>query len=141
MTIIYNENLIKLAKETSSIIDSNVSLLAYSETIIYNLVFEKKIFDYLKEKNTIDQLRELEKINIDTIQYVSRTLVVILEKENLNGNEENLPELCRSNILLIRYTIDDLENMFHGIRLDAVLTNLEGIFIILDLILKKKSFF
>lgn len=99
--------------------------MSYSITLLYNLIFEKKIFHHLKTKNVSDICENLYKSKERTIQFASRTLGAILNQEDID-ELDSPSNVARSYTYFIENTIDDITLTYHGIKLDGVLTNLEG---------------
>jgi len=127
--IIKTKALIKSVQINAELFHADVALMSYSITLLYNLTFEKKIFYDLKDKNIIDICEELYTAKDKTIQFASRTLGAILNQEDIDIIDSP-SKVARSYLYFIENTIDDVTLTYHGIKLDGVLTNLEGIFII-----------
>jgi hypothetical protein len=126
--ILRTEALIKSVRIHGEFFHADVALMSYSITLLYNLIFEKKIFYELKDKNVIDICEKLYKAKDRTIQFAAQTLSAILKREHID-QIESPTEVARSYLYIIEHTIDDITLTYHGIRLDGVLTNLEGIYI------------
>jgi hypothetical protein len=127
LRILETEWLVVSVCANPDIFHPDFALMSYSITLLYNLTFEKKIFYNLKERNIIGICEELYKAKDKTIQFASRTLGAILKQEDIDII--NSPsKVARSYLYFIENTIDDDTLTYHGIKLDGVLTNLEGMF-------------
>ena len=112
-------------KINANFFHADVGLISYSTTILYNLVFDKKIFRHVKDRKPSNILEQLYDAKDRTIQFAARTLAAILEKEEIDELVQP-SDIARSFLYMIENTIDELSHTFHGIKLDGVLTNLEG---------------
>ncbi|CAF0969563.1 unnamed protein product [Rotaria sordida] len=129
INILKEGSLIKSVSENIELFHPDVALMSYSITVLYNLTFEKKIFHDLKDKKVIDICKPLYKARDKTIQFAARTLAAILNKEDID-KINNPSIIARSYLYLIENTIDDVTLTYHGITLDGVLTNLEGMILL-----------
>ena len=125
LKIIGNEILRESVKINTSFFHADVGLISYSTTVLYNLVFDKKIFRHIKDRKPSNALEHLYKAKDRTIQFAARTLAAILEKDEIDELDGPV-DIARSFLYMIENTIDELSHTFHGIKLDGVLTNLEG---------------
>jgi hypothetical protein len=123
--ILKTESLIKSVEVNAELFHADVALMSYSITLLYNLTFEKKIFYDLKLKNVINICENLFGAKDKTIQFAARTLSAILNKEDID-EMDSPTKVARYYLYFIENTIDDLTLTYHGIKLDGVLTNLEG---------------
>lgn len=106
--------------------DADVSFLSYSLIILYNLVFDQKILQELKESKLIDALKKIVVIDNSVLRFTSVTLIKILESNELPVEKETPTVVAQSYLHLIERTIDEIETTYHGIKLEGVLTNLES---------------
>ena len=123
--IITKESLIKSVRINPSFYHCDVSLIAYSLILLYNLIFEMKIFSYLKEIRVLEVLEKLRQAKDRTIEFTSGALVAILSQEKIDQIERPT-KLARSYLFMIENTVDELSHMFHGIKLERILTDLES---------------
>ena len=126
--ILKTESLIRSVKKNAELFHADVALMSYSITLLYNLTFEKKIFNELKDRNVIDVCKDLFDAKNRTIQFVSQTLAAILNKEDID-EIDSPSKVARLFVYFIENTIDDITLTYHGIKLDGVLTNLEGMIV------------
>lgn len=135
--IINNRQFIKNARINGRPFNGDVSLISYSITLLYNLIFVDKFFADLKSlpvdsssssrssNSIIDICEVLFDMPNRTVEFVARTLAAILEKDKID--EINGPtQIARSYLYMIENTLDDISLTFHGIKLDGILTRLEG---------------
>ena len=94
-------------------------------TLLYNLIYERTIFENLKKGNLLDICQRFSLVEDRTIVFASQTLYTILTEEHID-QMKNPSKIARSYLYIIENTIDDVSLMFHGIKLDGVLTHLEG---------------
>ena len=138
ISILNTRSLIESIRKHGQFFHPDVALMSYSITILYNLTFEKKIFYELKEKRidsepedrrqtkSVRELcEELYAAKDRTIQFAAQTLYAVLQKEDID-QIDNPGEVARSYLYLIENALDDWSLTYHGIKLDGVLTNLEG---------------
>ncbi|CAF2946201.1 unnamed protein product [Rotaria sp. Silwood2] len=123
--ILQEKSLINSVCKNAASFHPDVALMSCSITVLYNLTFEKKIFYDLKDRNVIDICKKLYKAKDTTIQFAARTLAAILNQEDID-EMDSPSKVSRSYLYFIENTIDDVTLTHHGIKLDGVLTNLEG---------------
>jgi predicted transcriptional regulator len=127
--ILEAESLINSVLGNFELFHADVGLVSYAITLLYNLTFEKKIFYHLKDKEVIGVCENLYEAKDKTIEFASRTLGAILNQEEID-EIDSPTRVARSFLYLIENTIDDVTLIYHGIKLDGVLSNLESMFII-----------
>ena len=103
----------------------DVALVSYSLVMLYNLTFDEAIHRHLKSKKPFDTLKRLHAAKDKIIQFTSRTLAAILRKERID-EIDSPSKIAKSYLYMIENTLDNIDLMFHGIKLDGVLTNLES---------------
>ncbi|CAF4160657.1 unnamed protein product [Rotaria socialis] len=105
---------------------ADVGLVSYAITLLYNLVFEKKIFYLLRQDmRVLNACSELERAKDLTIQFGSQTLLAILNQKEID-QINNPSEIVQNYLHYIENMIDEPEHTYHGVRLNGVLTNLES---------------
>ncbi|CAF0947431.1 unnamed protein product [Adineta ricciae] len=104
----------------------DVALVSYSLVMLYNLTFDETIHKHLKNKKPFNTLKRLHAAKDKIIRFTSRTLVAILQKEKID-EIDSPSEIAKSYLYMIENTLDNIDLMFHGIKLDGVLTNLETV--------------
>lgn len=123
--ILATESLIRSVSKNAELFHADVALMSYAITLLYNLTFEKKIFFNLKDEKVINICKNLFNAKDKTIQFAARTLAAILNKEDID-EIDSPTKVARSYLYFIENTIDDITLTYHGIKLDGILTNLEG---------------
>ncbi|CAM4828359.1 unnamed protein product [Rotaria magnacalcarata] len=123
--IISRPSLIESVYANQQLFHADVGLVSYAIILLYNLVFEKKIFYLLRQDSTVlNACSELARTKDLTIQFGSQTLLAVLNQKEID--EINNPSKIAQNYLhYIEYMIDEPEHTYHGVRLNGVLTNLE----------------
>jgi len=127
--ILKTKSLITSVRENAELFHSDVALMSYSITLLYNLTFEKKIFYDLKNREVISVCEELYTARDKTIQFASRTLGAILNQEDID-EIDSPSKVARSYLYFIENTLDDVTLTYHGIKLNGVLTNLESMCVV-----------
>jgi hypothetical protein len=128
VTIISQQSLIDTVLHNDQIFHADVGIVSYAITLLYNLIFEKKIFFRLKENPIVlDACSILQSGKNATIQFAAHTLSAVLNQKDID--EINSPSIVAHSYLhYIVNMIDEPTHVYHGIRLDGVLTNLESMF-------------
>ncbi|UJR07883.1 hypothetical protein I4U23_012165 [Adineta vaga] len=126
LALISEESLIKSVKVHVLSFHADVALMSYSLVLLYNLVFDETIHRHIKDKKPFDALKELYVAKDKVIQFTSRTLAAILRKDKID-KIDNPAKIAKSYLYLIENTLEDPSLIFHGIKLDGVLTNLETV--------------
>ena len=118
-----------LTKNLSTHLESlhgDAALISYALTLLYNLIYEKTIFERLKKENQLLKMcQHFFQVKDQTIQFTSQTLYTILTEEHID-HIRNPTAIAQSYLYIIGNTIDDVTLIYHGIKLDGVLTNLES---------------
>lgn len=104
---------------------ADAALISYALTLLYNLIYERTILEKLKKDNFVEICQQFSLVDDRTIVFTSQTLYTILTEEHID-HMKHPSEIARSYLYIIENTIDDVALMFHGIKLDGVLTHLEG---------------
>ncbi|CAF4239299.1 unnamed protein product, partial [Rotaria sordida] len=89
MNILQHNCLIDNACENQELFHADVSIIAYSCMLLYNLAYEKQIFSILKQKNLQNIFSKLQSSKDNTLQFVYKTLSTILSHDDID--EENEP--------------------------------------------------
>ncbi|CAF3767804.1 unnamed protein product [Rotaria sordida] len=123
--ILSQPSLIDSVTHNHQLFHADVGMVSYAITLLYNLIFEKKIFFRLKENETIlDACYRLQKANDQTIKFGSYTLSAILKQKDID--EINNPsKTAQTYLFYIENMIDEPSRIYHGVKLNGVLTNLE----------------
>ena len=125
LEIIHCDSLIKSVHENDQLFHADVGFMSYTLTILYNLIFEKKIFQKLKEEKPFEALEKLHNVENITIQFTSLTISAILKQEKID-EIDSPSKIARSYLYMIENTINEITHAYHGIELEGVLTNLES---------------
>ncbi|CAF1367909.1 unnamed protein product [Rotaria sordida] len=89
MNILQHNCLIDNACENQELFHADVSIIAYSCMLLYNLAYEKQIFSILKQKYLQNIFSKLQSSKDNTLQFVYKTLSTILSHDDID--EENEP--------------------------------------------------
>ncbi|CAF4688559.1 unnamed protein product [Rotaria sp. Silwood1] len=125
--ILSRPSLIESVTLNHQLFHADVGLVSYAITLLYNLIFEKKIFFRLKENtNVLAACLQLQQAKDQTIKFGSYTLSAILNQKDID--EINNPsKSAQSYLFYIENMIDEPSRIYHGVKLNGVLTNLETI--------------
>ena len=123
--VIKKKSLIRSVQVNRSFYHCDVSSVGYCLILLYNLIFEAKIFSYLKEKRLVEVLEKLRQAKDRTIEFTSGALVAFLNQEKID-EIQSPTKLARSYLFMIENTVDEVSHIFHGIKLERVLTDLES---------------
>ncbi|CAF0997337.1 unnamed protein product [Rotaria sordida] len=123
--ILSQPSLIKSVTRNHQLFHADVGMVSYAITLLYNLIFEKKIFFRLKENETIlAACSDLQEAKDQTIKFGSYTLFAILKQKDID--EINNPsKTAQTYLFYIENMIDEPSRIYHGVKLNGVLTNLE----------------
>ncbi|CAF0840187.1 unnamed protein product [Adineta ricciae] len=126
LAIISRDYLIYSVQFNSLPFHCDVALVSYSLVMLYNLTFDEAIHKHLKSKKPFNTLKRLHAAKDKIIRFTSRTLAAILQKEKID-EIDSPSKIAKSYLYMIENTLDNIDLMFHGIKLDGVLTNLETV--------------
>ncbi|CAF2638603.1 unnamed protein product [Rotaria sp. Silwood2] len=125
--ILSQPSLIESVTLNHQLFHADVGIVSYAITLLYNLIFEKKIFFRLKEnENVLAACLKLQEAKDRTIKFGSYTLSAVLNQKDID--EINNPsKTAQSYLYYIENMIDEPSRTYHGVKLNGVLTNLETI--------------
>lgn len=105
LLILKQDELIKNLETTKYLFNADVAIIAYSLLLLCNLAYEKTVLLQLKQTNLKDICIHLRFVSDYTIKFASKTLIMILNADDVNENHE--PTKLRE--VYIKY-IDTISN-------------------------------
>ncbi|CAF2965236.1 unnamed protein product [Rotaria sp. Silwood2] len=126
LCILNTESLIESVHQHSQLFHVDVGVIAWSLTLLYNLMFDKDLFKKLKEKNTLRICEQLHTAKDDTIHFTSQNLITLLNQEEVDEIQDP-HRFTRGYLYYIKNTLGQPNQTFHGIQLESTLKTFETI--------------
>jgi hypothetical protein len=88
LLILKQNELRKTVEKNKYLFNTDVAMIAYSLLLLCNLAYEKTVLLKLKQTNLKEICTELRFVSDDTIKFASKTLITILNADDVNENHE-----------------------------------------------------
>ncbi|CAF4540672.1 unnamed protein product [Rotaria socialis] len=110
----------------SQLYHANVGTIAWSLTLLYNLMFDKNLFKMLKEKDTLHICEKFHAAKNDTIHFTSKNITALLKQKDIDEIQDPY-RLTKSYFYYLKNTLKQPNQKFQGIPLANTLNTLETI--------------
>ncbi|CAF0993164.1 unnamed protein product [Didymodactylos carnosus] len=128
LDILSTNSLIESIMNNQQAFHVDVSVISYSITLLYNLVFHRQLFSILKaNKRLLDICLRLQMVKDRSIHFVAQTLSKILVDQTNIDDIKQPRRIAKAYLYYIENTVDEPTQTHHGIKLDGVFTNLTTI--------------
>ncbi|CAF3318921.1 unnamed protein product [Rotaria socialis] len=109
----------------SQLYHANVGTIAWSLTLLYNLMFDKNLFKMLKEKDTLHICEKFHAAKNDTIHFTSKNITALLKQKDIDEIQDPY-RLTKSYFYYLKNTLKQPNQKFQGIPLANTLNTLES---------------
>ena len=117
LSILNHDVLVDNACENEELFHGDVSVIAYTLMLLYNLAYEQQVFSILKQKDIINAYSKLQSAKDISIQFGYQILSTILNQNQID--EENEPMKLKTTYL--EYLEEEISKSKQTVKLSAMI--------------------
>lgn len=126
LSILNKQSLIDSVHKNYQLYHVDVGVVAWSLILLYNLTFDKELFNFLKGNTNVQQICErLHTAKDDAIHFTSQNLATLLKQKDIDKIEDPY-RLTNAYLYYLKNAVHQPNQSFHGIPLDRTLNSFES---------------